>query len=41
MKKEKKIIFGGLGFIGYKITKKLCDRGFNFDVIDLKSSRKL
>lgn len=36
MKIKKAIIFGGLGFIGYHLSKELCSKGFKCDVVDLK-----
>lgn len=33
--KKKIIIFGGLGFIGYELTKKLCYIGFKVDLVDI------
>ena len=39
--KKKIIIFGGLGFIGYELTKKLCYIGFKVDLVDINIDRIL
>ena len=39
--KKKIIIFGALGFIGYEITKKLCNLGFKVDLVDIKADVNL
>ncbi len=39
--KEKVIIFGGFGFIGFKLAVKLCKLGFEVDIVDLNSNKKL
>ena len=39
--KKKIIIFGGLGFIGYELTKKLCQIGFKVDLVDINIESNL
>ena len=41
MIKNKVIVFGGNGFIGNKLTYKLCSLGFKVDVIDLNINSRL
>ena len=41
MKIKKAIIFGGLGFIGYHLSKELFSKGFKCDVVDLKPNNFL
>ncbi len=38
MKNNKIIIFGGMGFIGFNIAKKLCENGFECDIVDIKKN---
>ena len=39
--KKKIIIFGALGFIGFELTKKLCNLGFIVDLVDIKIDSNL
>ncbi len=39
MKNKKAIIFGGMGFVGFNIAKKLCEYNFECDIVDIKKNK--